>query len=372
MSHQLNLMRFAFVGSLLLLAAVFFSSCSGDDDGGDSPNPSSEYTVPATYSFSNVDYTGQTQRIEMLKELTNEMKRGNTQGTALDAAILKNMYTNTDNPFSDAALNSAGKQLRDKTFPNDQAKFDAYLDSLAAASQSTVPGGNGIAGVVTSNDGTKNYLFNANGLEYVQIVEKGLGGACFFYQIANVYTSNDRIGTTLAKEDRQHHWDEAFGYFGAPIDYPANTSALNLLAKYSNDREALLQTGSAIMNAYLRGRAAIDNDDQPALDKAVDDLRLNYQLALGGTGIHYFNDAVSGFADDAIRNHVLSEAIAFTRALRYVPSEDALLTPAQIDEVLVDINETANLYELTQAQITSARDKLASFLGISDDIKTQL
>ena len=90
--------KLPFIG--LMAASVFiFSGCDTDD------NPTNELEVPSTYVFerdgsSSVSYTGQTNRMDMLAQLTNLMKTANTLGNApLDAQQLLNMFRNENNPF---------------------------------------------------------------------------------------------------------------------------------------------------------------------------------------------------------------------------------------------------------------------------------
>ena len=50
--------------------------------------------------------------------------------------------------------------------------------------------------------------------------------------------------------DMQHHWDEAFGYFGVPTDFPTNTEGLVGLGKYCNKVDAQLGCNKIIMDAF--------------------------------------------------------------------------------------------------------------------------
>ena len=143
---------FALFSGILLLSA-----CNDD------PENELSYNVPNTYNFQNVNYSGQTTRLHMMEAMTAYMKTGN-EGAVLDAQQLKNMYANTNNAFEDESLNSADKDLRSKTFELDQSRFDSYMNALAQASQSAgQTGSNGKAGIVTSGDGSKYYLMDANG-----------------------------------------------------------------------------------------------------------------------------------------------------------------------------------------------------------------
>lgn len=323
------------------------------------------YNRPSTYSFNNVDYSGQTTRLAMLSELSAEMKKGNTSGVSVSSAVLLNMYSNTGNPFADSSLNTSGKQLKDKTFITEQPIIEGYLNAHSLASQSTQPGSNGTAGVVEV--GSAKYLFNENGFEYTQLVEKGLFGSLLYYQIVSVYLGEDKMGAQVALEDRLHHWDEAFGYFGVPVDFPGNTTGVKFLGKYCNDRNALLGQNSVIMNAYIRGRAALSNGDEETVNSQVSIIRDNLEKVLAGTSIHYINEALSNAANDAVRNHTLSEAIAFARALKFSPTKK--ITDSQLSQLEVYFGN--NFYTVSTTNLQSAKNLLSNIYGF-DSIKDQL
>lgn len=333
------------------------------------------YDIPTTYNFDNVSYSGQTDRLDMLEEMTTVMKTGNN-GVTVDATVLKNMYANENDPFTDADLNASTKQIKSKTFLSDQTQFENWMDSLAAASQSTVAGSNGTAGVVvSSSDPTKQYLFDAKGVEYTQLIEKGLMGALIYYQITGVYLTDDKIGEAVdnititpgAGTDMEHHWDEAFGYFGVPTDFPTNTTGIRFIGKYCNSRDALLETNSKIMDAYLAGRAAISNSDSESKNTQRDIIREQLEIVFAATAIHYLNEAKSNFSDDAIRNHTLSEAVAFLNSLKYNPVRN--ITTTQITTIEGYIGD--NFYEVTIANIDQARNELSTIIGL-DSVKDQL
>jgi hypothetical protein len=349
MNFKLSLL----ISSLLAITTIY--SCKKDDP------DTKTYDVPTTYNFDSVDYSGQTARLDMLGELSTAMKTGNTKGTSVSATTLKDMYANTNSPFTGTGLNTSGKKLKDKTFLSEQTVLEGYMDALAAASQSAVDGADGTAGVV----GT--YLCDANGIEHIQWIEKGIFGSVFFYQIAEVYLNDSKIGASVAKKDRQHHWDEAFGYYGVPKDFPTNKTGIRYLGKYGNDRDALLGINATIMNAFLKGRAAINNDDNAEVTKQATIIKETIEKVLASTAIKYLNDATKGFGTDATRNHTLSEAIAFIRALKFNSSKK--ISDTQLADVLSKLG--TNNWNITQQNITDARNSLSTIYGL-DAVKDQL
>lgn len=369
----------------IILSAIaissFLSSCKKDITPAPevTPTPTGPtYTVPTTYTFTNVNYSGQTSRLDMLTELATYMKTGNTSGTVLDVQKLKDMYSNSNNQFSSSALNTSGKQIKDKVFSLDQSMFELYMDTLATVSTSTVVGSNGVAGVVTSpNDATKKYLCAANGIEYTQVIEKGLMGALAYYQTAAVYLDDSKIGVTVDNTivvtgqgtAREHGWDEAFGYFGAPTDFPSSTtiSQARFWAKYCNARNTILSSNATIMNAFLKGRAAISNNDNTTKEEQRTIIRDNWEKVIAATIISYINNTKNNFADDAVRNHNLSEVIGFIMNLKYNPTKK--ITNAQITQLEGYIGR--NLYNVTTQNLDNAKDLLSTVYGL-DSVKNSL
>lgn len=335
--------------------------------------PNSGYLVPVTYSFDNVSFSGQQYRIEMLEELAEAMEAGNTPGTTVDANVLRDMYANRNNRFSTSELNSCGKQLQNKTYGPDTSWVLSMLDSHAMASLSTTPGSNGVAGVVTSTSNpTRKYLFNARGFEYTELVEKALMGAVFYYQAVAFYLENlplDDNTTVVPGEgtDMEHHMDEAFGYFGVPVNFPIQTTGLQFFGKYCNLRNAILGTNSRIMTAFLKCRAAISNKDYVTRNAQVIIIRETWEQVIAASCISYLNSAKANFSDDAIRNHALSEYAGFVHCLKYNPYKR--ITNTQIDQALAYIGN--NLYLVSMSDIDSARDLISGIYGL-DAVKTSL
>lgn len=352
-----------------LAATLMFSSCTKDD-----PDQTLTYTVPETYAFPNVNYSGQTARLAMLSELDTYVKTGNN-GAELDAQKMKSMYANSDSPFTDASLNTSGKQLKDKTIATAQAEFEEYFDAVATASLSAgAPAQNGQAGLLSTADGKK-YLVDANGVEYAQLIQKGLMGAVFYFQAVESYLTDEKIGPTVDNAivepgegtAMEHHFDEAFGYFGAPIDFPTNLEGLKYWASYSNKVNAALGTNQAMMDAFLKGRAAISAKDMQGKDAAAATLRSEWERLIAASAIHELNAAKTNLADQALKSHYLSEAKGFVMGLKY--KTDRKLDDAQYNEVMDKIG--TNFYDTTGADIAAAVDLISSVYGM-DSIKSQL
>jgi hypothetical protein len=369
-------------------AASNFDSAAEVDDGSCEYGQSQTLQVPTTYSFadgngnSTVSFNGQAQRLEMLQEITSYCKEANTSGTAVSSETLLDMYANANgyvwalNPDT-LGMTGSSKNLKSKTAsssgsadPAIQEYFEGLMTDLAAASMTTVvddpQGADGVAGVVVSTTNpSKMYLQAGNGHEWTQLIEKGLMGACLMNQISAYYLSDakmdvDNSTAVNAAEGKyytemEHHWDEAYGYFTTAKDYPTN-GANRFWGKYAGStREEHLGTATAISDAFRTGRAAIVAQDYVVRDAQIAIIQENMELVAVGTAIHYLNDAMGNFGDAALRNHELSEAVAFMQAIPY--GHDAQMTMAEVN---AQIEALGSFYTVSLQTIQDVKDVLVS------------
>jgi hypothetical protein len=361
--------------------ALGFSSCQ--------PEEAISYTVPETYNFENVSYSGQTNRLDMMAEITTYIKTAHVANApALDAAKIKDMYgDNTGNHFSTTALNTSTKQLKSKTVVTEQSNFEAYMDAVAVASQSTgTTASNGQAGIAANNAGTSFYLLNENGVEFAQVIEKGLMGACFYYQGTAVYMGAGKmdvnsVDNTLVTDgegtEMEHHWDEAFGYFGINKDFPTNTTDIRFWGKYIDKHEAVYPLNKIVMDAFLKGRAAISAKDIETRDEQIEILRKNWELVVTATSIYYLNLIKDNLATDpAAAYHGLSEVYGFISSLKHGTGASGITT-AQVNTILTDLFGSsdalqANTYNVTVAKVEATKTALVAIFTDLAAVKDSL
>jgi Domain of unknown function (DUF4856) len=360
---------------LILCALALLSACGKDEE-----NTSQDYNIPTSYDFENVSYSGQEQRLAMLTELSDYMKTANVANTALDAARLQAMYVNDATLANWTGTYELSKQMKDKTLQGQQETFENLLADLATASQSTVSAAPGVAGVATSQDGAKNYLLNERGVELGQVISKGLMGALLYYQATAVYFGSEKMNvdnntvTTGEGTEMEHHWDEAFGYFGVPKAFPSDTEPLYFWGKYCHDRDAIMGTNKLLMDAFLKGRAAISNKDITSRDEAIEEASAAWEKVVVGSAMHYLNNAIADFDDVALRMHHLSEAAGFIYALQFNPKKQ--YGNVVIESFLEDLTgafllSSLHLYNTTLEDIALVRDNMAVSYGL-ENIKTEL
>ena len=333
-------------------------SCKFENSAGDS------YTVPTTYVFkdangnSTVNYGGQTERLSQLEELVTKMKSG-AEGVVSEQDLL-DMFANTGGNGSGNFSFTSTKQLEDKCFSNDVQVFKNWLAESATASidfgETAV---SGQAGVLTS--GAKKYLFNANGYEPVQIVEKGLMGAVFMYQATSGYFSDAKmnVDNTVAVDaangkfytTMEHHFDEAFGYFGVSTNFPTDVPS-NFWGKYCDKRDAELNSNSVMMNNFLKGRAAIVNDDMTKRNAAIQAIRVMWETISAKQAVAYLNAAVGQLGTDQTKAlHSLSEAYGFALNLRYAPLETRKMSQSEHADLMALF--PTNMWDITLTDINA-------------------
>jgi hypothetical protein len=261
--------------------ALALTACAVGHEGGlppiAEPALSERTAAPTSYAFdgavageSNVSYSGQTHRhalIEALKtyvgSLTATVDRGDYEaGHAVTGADLFLRYNaavaeelghglsysmpakqvrwgelNSKNIIEKIAGNDTLTDHRDwatefagwQGASSPEALVDSWveqLDALAVARAAGSPTLNPI-----SDQPVAGVFITAEGLDLQQLLQKFLLGAVAFHQGTDDYLDDDMEGKGLLTpnvlaEGRSytqlaHHWDEAFGYFGAARDYAA-------------------------------------------------------------------------------------------------------------------------------------------------------
>ena len=346
--------------------AYNYSDEAKKDDG--SCSDEAPYSIPSAYVFTDasgnntVNYSGQTDRLNQLREMVSLMK--SAISSSISANDLKAMFANTGSDGNGNFSFTSTKQLKDKCFSVDQALFEIWMDKLALASVSfSSQAADGQAGVLTS--GTSTYLFDENGKEYLQFIEKGLMGAVFMNQALNVYFVEEiNVDNTTAVDavngkyytEMEHHFDEAFGYFGVGIDFPTTIPA-DFWGKYCNNQNATLNSNADMMSNFRKGRAAISNKYLTDRDKAITAISKEWEEIAAFQAKKYLQDAISFFGnDDAKYLHALSEAYAFSWNLRYAPEATRRFTPTSHTS-LMNLYKS-NFWEMTVADLNAIISEL--------------
>lgn len=407
----------------LLVCSFVFVSCENDDD--DSPSGSDAgflassvdalgqvdlggFTIPTTYdvtgAFAPGAYNGQLRRIAQLQEIVDS-----SRNEPITWDIREAMENVNRDQFKSAAA-QGNSDLRSKidelNFDNGDTsvadRFAEMADSLTQSSQAnyTITASNGVAGMITT--GTTKRHVSANGLEYIQLLEKGLYGALMYDQMVDDYLRPTQSGAQNSKgnnesaagddysslgTDRQHRFDEVFGYLGAnPLTYPnaSNTSngdgvfIANYTFDFSDETEVAFGINMAqkLMDAFIFGRSVLkagqgfgpsdETTNEAAYEAARADIKLYTELGLAAAAYHYLNDAIADITDEDKLHH-LSEALAFIYALSF--NSEGLISASEVHDVLKVLGWSSsdaslggvyevNLWEVTDEQMQQAKDLL--------------
>jgi len=343
------------------------------------------YTVPSTYNFSNVNDSNQAKLLLMADQIGAAINLGNTSpSTIVSAQKLKDMFNNVNGYFTDSSykLNGSGLKLSDYASATAKTDLNNYFDSIGIASQSTVAGKSGTAGVLASSASpTKKYLLSPNGIFYSQVVKKTFQHGVFGYSINRYLTdsvSNSVDNTTVVAGSgsaMQHNWDQAFGFFGVPINFPTVTTGSKYLASYSNQVDAGLGSNATIMNAFLIGRAAINNKDLSGKTTQANTIITTIELLNAASVVQEMKETEANIdLGDAVAAYgTLSESLGFVRGLNYNTSSQKVITSAQYTQLLAlydPINPNSpNLYNFvgaavnTTAQIKAKTDAIRQLIG---------
>lgn len=352
-----------------LFSIAFFSTSCSDDD---TVIVEDTLQIPQTYDFnrnnqSTVDFSGQSGRILMLEEMGNYIKNQALANAQVDEAVLVNMYSNTNAPFSTNELNTSGKQLRDKTAASKdyfvnlggggsiteqtqvRAFFESQFTNANVASQGNTASAN-VAGKYL--DGSSVRLFAANGLEPQQVVLKGLMGACFMDQICNNYLSSAVLDEGVNKTNNtnkvlesgknytkmEHLWDEAYGYVygaGGGKYWDSYINQVNADVDFNTVK-------ADIEKAFRKGRAAIVANNYTVRDQQIAIIKSKIAIVPAVRAVYYLKEGKAKLITDggAKAFHALSEAYGFIMSFRYTnnPATNApYFSKNEVDALLTEL-----------------------------------
>ena len=381
-----------FMVSLIMMANV---SCNNDTD------PIAEEVIaPETYLFqrggeSTVSYGGQTTRIEMGGEFVSALKETSETETSLNA---KFAHTEGENNFSEATLNASSKSVRSKVAAStdfyasnttDATAIKADFDSWISAQVNDVfPNWNtdasaGVAGKIQEAGGGSLRYVSAKGIEYNQLINKGLIGALMVDQILNNYLSpavldaasnvadNDAESLNDGKNytTMEHKWDEAFGYlYGKEVDITAptlnNDSFLNkYLSRVEGDAD-FAGIAEEIYNAFKLGRAAIVAKDYSTRNVQAEFLREKISEIVGIRAVYYLQQGKNNLpTDKGGAFHDLSEGIGFIYSLQFtrMPNSTAsYFTKAEVDEFMATLQNGNGFWDLSSETLDEMSATIAA------------
>lgn len=337
---------------LFAFALLIFASCKKKE----SPRP--DLVIPSTYDGVSFDANSsvQTNILNQLATLTQEAQKGRNPSVTVSKTALDNLFV-TGNPSLANIITSYYKGRLEGT--------GGWFDELAKASgQGTYTPGtpSGQGGVLGG------YLFDENGLEIEQMIEKGQFGASLYKHALDLIEAGN--------------FDEAFvdkllAIYGAKPNFsnsgsnnvPANLRdrfAANYAARRSdiNDNNSLyvqLKNQFIKLQAAVRAGSAYNQER----DEAIAQIKLLWEKAIAATAINYCHSVIATLsqtnptpAQQGSALHALGEAIGFIHGFRTIPQNHKKITDTQIDEILVLFNAPHNATPTCYLFITDAINQL--------------
>lgn len=365
------------IGLLLMLSSTVFISCKKKSS---DPIPEvvtpTTYTVPTTYSFDKIDTAASKLQLSMLGELTAYIKtaHSNTVAPVLDAQKLKDMFSNVNGYFSTSELNGAAS-LKSKSETNFQSLLESNFNGIVLASQNAAAdptntsASDGVSGKLIT--GTRYILVDTAGIEYKEFAEKGLMNAVLYYQASNLLNSISTLDNTTKTDGttaQERAWDQAFAYFGVPVNFPTVVTGLKNWGSYcnsvsnslaGNSTNAETSLNAIIMKAWITGRAAITNKDAATRDAAVVSVLRNWEKVIAARFITYSKGALSNIASQATYHHNLSEAVGFVEAFKYNSAKTITDSDIETLKGYFKTNGSINLYKVTTSNLNNAIAKMA-------------
>ncbi len=306
------------------------------------PEPVKEtLVVPTSYDGANftTNTTAQNALINQLKALTDEAKNGRNAANTVTQQALQNLFV-AGSPALSSEITTYFKNKLENT--------GGWFDELAKASGNTwtpqTPNGTSEGGVYGG------YLFDENGVEIEQLIEKGQFNATLYNHAVKLMSGN----TTLATAD------QLVAIFGAQPAF-ANSGSGNVsdqirdraMANYGARRDKNDGNGlyTQIKVAFITLQAAIKAGEEynEERDKALEDIQILWEKINAATIINYCHTPITLLsqtnptdADIAAALHAIGEGIGFMQGFKTINQGYRRITDAQIDDVLLHLNAPDN------------------------------
>ncbi|TAE22735.1 MAG: hypothetical protein EAZ92_15545 [Candidatus Kapaibacterium sp.] len=309
----------AFVASLVLTSCDLF--------------PPEALTIPQSYD-STTFRTNATTELRLKSTLVafvDSAKTGRIQGRKVTVQTLQSLYT------------SGSPSLSDITTAWYRPRMATYITELANASGTSydparTPAQNGQGGVFGIGSGA--YLFDENGLEMEQMIEKGLFGAALYNHALTLVAGDmplanvDKFLAIYGASPSFRNSDNVSKH-GAERDF---FSAAYSARRCDNSTSGLYR---AMQRDFIKLQAAVKAGSRYSNDRraAIDSLLLNWERTNAATVINYciavtttMSKTTTTLDERARALHAYGECVGFLTGWRTVSRKR--ITDAQIDQYL--------------------------------------
>jgi hypothetical protein len=352
----------------LLLAATVIVSCKKSKE--DDPTPAA-----ATYDGSNYMYNAsvETALRTNLDAVSAELRKGNS-GSTVDATILSYEYTK-------GGANSLANQTT--------TAFKNYVNGIFAEAASASGGATWTpAAPVDGDKGGRygSYYFDENGVEILQVVEKGSFTAAFYNRLLTLTASDFSNPTHVGKVDA------LIALFGAHPTFKNSNNATKHGAyadKYAagyvarrdkNDGNGLY---TKTRDNFIKLQGAINSGNTVERNAALLQIKRNWEKGIMATVVNYSSSAIAELSktsptdgEVAAALHAISEMAGFISGFSTIPSSERQISDADIN-ILLDyihftLTGTPEVYKFATdpvagvANLTDLKAKIKSVYSFSD------
>lgn len=350
----------AMLGSMLVFGLI---SCKKKEKEESKP----ALQIPSTYDGSNFTANSTSTRTiaDQLIALVNKVKEGRDSTKTITKTDLDNLFTAGTTSLASITTSYYKGRL-------DMAS--GWFNDLAQASGSGYTPGS----FVDQGGVYGGYLFDENGLELEQMIEKGLFGAALYQYGVSLLSNNPNTATI----------DQVLVLYGAKPVF-ANSGSTNVsaenrdifMANYAARRSDINDNNSLyiqLKTQFIRLQAAVKAGSQYNDDKndAVSKIKLIWEKINAATIINYCHSATSTLsstnpttAQKAGALHSICEAIGFIHGYRTIPQEHKKITDAQIDEILTLLNAPYNATPTVYTFVTDAANQVPKLQQVITKLK---
>jgi hypothetical protein len=328
--------------------------------------------VPVTYDNASFTTNASTQIniVESLNTLTTEAKKGRLVSNKLSKATLDNLFV-TGNPSLAGVATTYYKNKLEGT--------NGFFDEITNASNNLYTP---VAPIPTSQGGVFGtgagaYLFDENGLEMEQMIEKGQFGAVLYKHATDLIAGNITTTTT----------DQLLAIFGATPSFAnsgSNVVAVEIrdkaMANYAARRDKNDGKGyySQMKTQFIKLQAAVKagTNYNKERDEALAILKLTWEKVNAATVINYCHAVISTLSGTTLTDnqkaaalHAYGECVGFIHGWRTIPQMHKKITDTQIDEILVLLNAPYNATPTSYKFVTDAVNELPKLTQIITKLK---
>ena len=332
--------------SLLGLLIVGMCACQKDE-------VTAPLVIPANMDVSKFDQNAAAQIavVTAINDMTNEAKKGRVLGAKVSESILKSVFT------------AGNLSVKSQTTSYFAGKLEnEWFAEIAKASGTTyTPGDPKTKGQGGMYGG---YLFDENGLEMEQLIEKGTFGAALYNHAVSLTTEN--VAMTPATADR------LMAIMGMSSTFPSSSDVKHTrpdrgMANYAarrdkNDGKGFYSQQKGNFNKLQAALVAGDKYNKER-DEAVTAIFETWEKVNAATVINYCHAVIATMSQTAPTDaqksaalHAYGENVGFMHGFRTVSRKK--ITDAQIDEILTLLNAAPNATPTSYLFITDPVNQL--------------